>query len=125
VRPMGTARRTLDAFYFSNLCAVCGKLSSGHLCASCAEQPQVAGLVMIHRVRAAEAAAAKLTAICGNCVGYADAGRMGTQACSSLDCIFMFKRVQASQAVVALQEQAIQHGWLPEPPPASSEGDDV
>jgi DNA polymerase zeta len=91
----GTGIRTLDTYYATADCELCGASAPALLCDACASDPQRAGYILLQRKRAVEEQSEQLNALCRNCTGINDVhSSLGGTACDSLDCPVYFQRVR-------------------------------
>jgi DNA polymerase elongation subunit (family B) len=88
---------TLDSYYASCACEVCGAVARSVVCDACASDRQRLYLVIGMRARRAEAALQQVNALCCGCTGLRDAGPSGAGACDSLDCPVFFERARLGQ----------------------------
>lgn len=100
---------TIDSFYLSRHCAVCGDLTTSTrvVCEGCAESPATAVAVLAWRAARLEQSAQRLTEVCINCGG--GGGGVGNGAgggaveCVSLDCPIYYERCKVDLDAEAAQ----------------------
>eukprot|EP00897_Mesotaenium_endlicherianum_P009916 jgi/Mesen1/8953/ME000056S08359 len=89
----GRGRGTIDQYYLSRHCAVCGELmrATETVCNKCWEEPQVAAVALAGRAARLHGEFNHLSAICLHCGG-GSGTRGGGIACVSIDCPVFFER---------------------------------
>ena len=92
--PPRAVQSTIDTYYRSSACDVCGAVCKAAICESCTADPQKLCFLLTHRHTAAEAALSAVRDVCRACTRF-DAG---VEACESLDCPVYFKRVRLREA---------------------------
>ena len=95
----GQGHRTIDAYYASRLCHLCGSPSKGALCDGCSADPQRSAFMLLQRHASASEARARTLAVCQSCARLRDASATGAPACDSLDCPLFFVRCKLDEDV--------------------------
>lgn len=104
---------TIDAYYASCACDVCGAMSRTIFCDACAADRQRLQLVVTSKAHEAQRSRAQLLAICRACTGLNDVGPLGAPACDSLDCPIFFERVKAEASAAHASAVAAALDGLP------------
>lgn len=93
--PRGAAG-TINSYFKSQHCELCGQQSFTHICDSCMSNPQRLAYVALQRLGNAEQQLARTNALCRHCSGlHEEEGRI---SCDSLDCVVFFERSKTSDA---------------------------
>uniref|UniRef100_A0A7I4D3U3 DNA polymerase zeta catalytic subunit n=1 Tax=Physcomitrium patens TaxID=3218 RepID=A0A7I4D3U3_PHYPA len=108
------SKGTIDDYYLSQHCAVCGELMRGSqfICSSCSANPQAAVAVLTTQTAQLEKEFKHLEAICRHCDG-GDGGPEGHIACVSLDCPIFFERIKVQKELQALSTISANCGYYP------------
>eukprot|EP00271_Cylindrocystis_brebissonii_P007773 TRINITY_DN21469_c0_g2_i1.p1 TRINITY_DN21469_c0_g2~~TRINITY_DN21469_c0_g2_i1.p1 ORF type:complete len:1040 (-),score=209.68 TRINITY_DN21469_c0_g2_i1:154-3132(-) len=109
---------TIDQYYLSRHCGVCGELTAGGeeaICEKCRSQPQGVAAMLTRRAAKAEHQYSHLIAICRHCGG--NSGQPGGDpiACVSLDCEFYYERKKVGGEARAAAALASSLGLYPDP----------
>lgn len=99
--PGGT--RTIDQFYVTQDCRICGGQSKDAVCSECARDPQEVAFVALMRRARLQRSAARVTALCQACTGLRDAGPSGSAACDCLDCPVLYERSRLQHEVQVVE----------------------
>eukprot|EP00898_Chlorokybus_atmophyticus_P008072 jgi/Chlat1/8266/Chrsp78S07693 len=99
----GERGATIDHFYLSRHCAVCGEVASGGqlVCSKCAAEPHVTMTTLTRRAAELEQRYAATVTVCAHCGG-ADGRHAGRIVCDSLDCgVYFLRRKLVGEARTA------------------------
>ena len=110
---------TIDRYYLSEHCELCGALCRDLLCDACRAQPHRTGAILAQRFRVAEQRLQGLVALCRDCTNLSDG--VAASACTSLSCRFFYDRCKAWRTTKHMFEVLKKAELLPEPA-AADEG---
>ncbi|KAG0605129.1 hypothetical protein M758_9G034000 [Ceratodon purpureus] len=105
---------TIDHYYLSQHCSVCGELMRGSqlVCTSCSANPQAVVSMLTTQTAQLEMEFKHLEAICRHCGG-GDGRPEGHIACVSLDCPIFFERLKVQKELQALSTISANCGYYP------------
>ena len=115
-----SSKQTVDAYYLSSHCAVCGEMTTGTrvVCAACEDEPATTTATLRARAAEAETRAEHLAATCRTCGGCGGGVGVGSSAagdggrgneaieCRSLDCPVYYERRKTDKESAAAAAHA-------------------
>ncbi|CAM6089940.1 unnamed protein product [Calypogeia fissa] len=110
----GLKHGTIDQYYLSRHCTVCGEFTraSQLLCSNCSQNPGAAAILLLGRTARLERELKHLLALCRHCGG-GDGSPEGSVACISLDCMVFFERRKVHRELQAAGAVALDVGYYP------------
>lgn len=109
---------TIDQYYVSDLCEVCGALCRAIVCDKCKVQGQVLGLVLATRASVSEKTLLHLVDVCRSCTGFRQPA--AATSCISIDCPYFFERCRALRTTQHMFAVLRQTGMLHREPVAAA-----
>lgn len=89
-----TGTRTIDGYYMSESCDICGRQCRGRVCEACLQDPQQVAFIAIMREAAMRRSLSRMEALCQTCTSIRDPSIRGASACNSLDCPVFYERAR-------------------------------